>query len=211
MKSIKNVLFVALLVVVIFSTTGVAASSEPSVSSKPKTYRYGGVWLTVIKDLPPTVQVGKTYTVKLKYENRYKNRRNSYKRQDVKSWPWMEWGSVTYPSKNSPNYTKDWESNKAGMKVRKLKPRQSRKVTYRVSFDKCLPPWGQDWGGLPGDDFYWGLPCASGFYYFRTSSYTKGYHWSNYMSYPYEGRVFVVPAANQSATPTPTGPTGPTG
>lgn len=216
MKSIKVVLFAALFVIVLCATTGTAASSSTSASSStPKTYRYGGVWLKVIQDLPPTVEVGKVYTVKLEYINQYKNRRNGYRRQSVKALPWIEWGSVSYPHKSSPEYIKDMKSNKRTMKSRKLKPRQSRKVVYRrVSFDKCLPPWGQDWGGQPGDYFYWGLPCASGRYYFRTSACTKGYRCSGLMSYPYERNVFIVPAGSSqtvtpTTSPTPTGPTGP--
>lgn len=213
MKIIRYITVSALLAVTLL------AVSVGSASAKPKTLYTNGVWTTILRDVPSTVKVGQVYTVKLKYTNRYRESRNHNKRQAVKLLPFLEWGAYSYASRDdAAPVAKYWHSTKKSHRVKSrwLKPGESRTVRYKISFNGCLPPWGQDWGGLPGDYFYWGLPCASGRYYFLSTGITKGSRWISGFTRPYERNVFIVPAANQSVTPTPavpapTGPTGPSG
>lgn len=209
-------------IVVIAGVLVLALTLIQPASAKPKTLYTNGVWTTILKDVPSTVKVGQVYKVKLKYTNRYRERRNHYKRQAVKLLPFIEWGAYSYASKNDKAPVAHyWKSSKSRtVKARRLKPGQSRTVTYKVSFNECLPPWGQDWGGQPGDYFYWGLPCASGHYYFLSTGVTKGSRWLPGFTRPYERHVLIVPAGQSAATPapapapvdpTPTGPTGSSG
>ncbi len=211
MKSIKNITITMLLAAMLLALGASQASAEKfkvyDDNGNPS-YRYGGVWLTIIRDIPDTVQVGTVYKVKFKYTNRFRNKQN--KLEGVRFKPWPNWGSYSFPSKSDRiNFLKYWTTKKKSLKASTLKPYQSRLVTYKVTYKTCLPPWGQDWGGQPGDYFYWGLPCASGQFVLSSLGRSKSSNWvEDGFSYPYKKGVLIVPASGQSATSTPTGPTG---
>lgn len=179
-----------------------------SASAKPKTLRVNGLWTTIIQDVPPTAQVGKVYTVKLKYTNRYRSHRGKKQRERVKFTAWIEWGSYTYTSPADRNPSYYWHETKPRPKTRWLKPGESRTLSFRISFNGCLPPWGAEWNSQPGDYFYSGLPCASGRYYLKSTGVVKGSRWVGGFTYPYQKNVFIVPASSQSTISAPTGPTG---
>jgi hypothetical protein len=185
MKALRNVTLAVVLAATLLAVIVEQASAEPTVLR-------GGVWTTIIQDVPPTVSVGQIYTVKLKYTNRYRNRRDHHKRQRVKMLPWIVWGAHTTQSPLAP-YTGYEYSNRSSMKSRWMEPGESRTVSYKISFEACLPPWGPDWGGQPGDFIYWGLPCASGHYYLRSTAVSKGSHWIGSFTHHYERGVFIVP------------------
>lgn len=202
-----------ILVIIGVMVLALGLAQSASAAKKPKTLRVNGLWVTIIQDLPSTVQVGKVYTVKLKYTNRYISH-VTHKPKRVKFTSWLEWGSYSYASKADRNPVHYWNVTKPRAKTRWLKPRQSRTMRFRVSFKACLPPWGADWGGQPGDYFYSGLPCSSGVYYLKSTGITKGSRWVDGFTLPYQKKAYIVPAAPTSqpaATPVEPAPTGPTG
>lgn len=141
----------------------------------------------VLQTVPNTVVVGQVYVAKVKFTNRTKL---NYKFQ-----AWMEWGAYSYKDGWDHNPEHYWNVTTPRPVVRKLKPGRSRTMSFAVSFERCLPPWGYDPNKpgtlIPGYYFYQ-LPCASARWYLRTRGKDRKGYWGDDVL-PFGGNSFIVP------------------
>jgi hypothetical protein len=169
----------------------------------------------VVKQLPPSVTVGSTYHLKVKFTNKfYEKTKGKPTRLPVYMTAWLEWGGCSYKSGSDFNpqcYTDKGSEPFCSMykkprckylktatpRYRWIKPRKSRTVSLPLNYKQCLPPNVAD-PTLPGtidptNHYYSGLPCASGRWYLKTRGYIRGWGWRQW-TINVSDDLFVTPA-----------------